>query len=498
MYYIGYDVGSSSVKGALVECDSGKVMAIVQQPDSEMGMIALKPGWAEQDPEQWWKNVCSVTHKLLFETKIDPAKISGIGIAYQMHGLVVVGADGLPLRKSIIWCDGRAVEIGNRALQDIGADQCSSTLLNSPGNFTASKLRWLKENEEELYEKIYKIMLPGDYVAYKFSGNYNTTIPGLSEGVFWDFKSHKLAHSLLDYYEISPHLLPNIADTFSLQGTVCAEASLASGLKKGTPILYRAGDQPNNALALNVMEPGEVAATGGTSGVVYAVTDSLSVKEYTRVNNFAHVNHSNENTRIGKLLCINGTGILYRWMLNSLDFTSYKEMNKAAANVTPGSEGLRIYPFGNGPERMLLNKNNGARIDGLNFNTHSRSHLCRASLEGIAFSFAYGMDIMRSDGVSPHNIKTGHDNLFRSELFAQMVSTLFGCTIEVYNTTGAVGAARACLLQQGEFETFKDQLNDHDFIRSYRPETSAAPLLETYEHWKKELNTTLKTLQNGI
>ncbi len=493
MYYIGYDIGSSSVKGALVECLSGKVIALVQQPKTEMGMISLKPGWAEQDPDIWWNIVCSVTHALLSKSGIDPANITGIGIAYQMHGLVVVGKNGLPLRNSIIWCDGRAVETGKKALEQLGAEKCSNQLLNAPGNFTASKLRWLAKNEKPLYNKIFKIMLPGDYIAYKFSGTINTTVAGLSEGVFWDFKSDEIANFLLDYYEIDQQLVPDVVDTFSVQARVCEEGAKASGLKKGTPILYRAGDQPNNALSLNVLDPGEVAATGGTSGVVYAVTDSLSVQEFTRVNNFAHVNHSKEKTRIGKLLCINGTGILYRWLRNTLDFASYEEMNKAAIDVVPGSDGLCIYPFGNGPERMLNNRDIGARIDSVNFNIHTKAHLCRAALEGIAFSFAYGMEIMRRDDVNPHTIKTGYDNLFRSELFAQMVATLFGSSIEVYKTTGAVGAARACTLHTGEFDTFSAQLSEQDFVKDYTPETSSSALMEKYAFWKEGLNTILKS-----
>ncbi|MEN8788744.1 MAG: FGGY family carbohydrate kinase, partial [Flavobacteriaceae bacterium] len=373
------------------------------------------------------------------------------------------------------------------------AEKCSSHLLNSPGNFTASKLRWLSENEELLYNSIDKIMLPGDYIAFKFSGTINTTIPGLSEGIFWDFKSNTLATFLLDYYQIDRDLLPRITDTFSVQATVCKEGSRASGLKKGTPILYRAGDQPNNALSLNVLDPGEVAATGGTSGVVYAVSDSMSTKEFKRINNFAHVNYSNNQTRIGKLLCINGTGILYRWLRDSMGFSTYEEMNTAALKITSGSNGLRIYPFGNGPERMLDNRDIGARIESLNFNFHNKSHLCRAALEGIAFSFAYGMEIMQRDGVNPHTIKTGYDNLFRSELFAQMAATLFGSSIEVYNTTGAVGAARACILHTGDFGTFRAQLSDQDFVKAFVPESQSPILLENYAHWKEGLNTILKS-----
>ncbi len=493
MYYIGYDIGSSSVKAALVEMQTGRPLETIHEPAEEMKIISLHKGWAEQDPHTWWHYVCRATKKLLKRNQIDPRDIKGIGIAYQMHGLVAVDYEGHILRNSIIWCDGRAVEIGQRALDDLGTDICRRRLLNSPGNFTASKLKWLRENEKQLYDKIYKVMLPGDFIAYKFSGNLNTTIPGLSEGVFWDFKSNETAFFLLDYYKIDGQLLPDIVDTFSLQGTVSKEGSEASGLKKGTPILYRAGDQPNNALSLNVLNPGEIATTAGTSGVVYAITDSLSVNEFAKVNNFAHVNHSKHQIRIGKLLCINGTGILYRWLLQSLDFSSYEEMNAAALTVAPGSEGLRIYPFGNGPERMLHNRNIGARIDFLNFNTHTKSHLCQAALEGIAFSFAYGMEIMSHDGITCHSIRTAHDNLFQSELFGQMVATLFGCKIEVYNTTGAIGAARACILHEGEFDTFSAQLNEHDYLKGYTPDSSSSTLMESYAHWKEGLTTNLKS-----
>jgi xylulokinase len=493
MYYIGYDIGSSSVKAALVEMHSGRPLEAIHEPSDEMKIISVHKGWAEQDPETWWHYVCKATKQLLQNNHIDPKDIKGIGIAYQMHGLVALDHKGQLLRNSIIWCDGRAVDFGHRALHDLGADQCSSRLLNAPGNFTASKLKWVRENEKQLYSKIYKVMLPGDYIAYKFSGTVSTTIPGLSEGIFWDFKSNAPASFLLDYYEIDRDLLPDIVDTFAVQAAVSEKGSEASGLKKGTPILYRAGDQPNNALSLNVLNPGEAAATGGTSGVVYAVSDSMSTKEFARVNNFAHVNHSKNQTRIGKLLCINGTGILYRWLSDTLNFTSYEEMNAAALKVTTGSDGLRIYPFGNGPERMLYNRDIGGRIESLNFNIHTRSHLCRAALEGIAYSFAYGMEIMRRDGVIAHTIKTGYDNLFRSELFAQMVATLFGSSIEIYNTTGAVGAARACILHTRDFDTFSAQLSDQDFVKAYVPESQSSSLLENYAHWKEGLNTILKS-----
>ena len=362
MYYIGFDLGSSSIKAALVEVATGKSIGVVQEPETEMGMLALKNGWAEQSPDEWWQHICSAIEKLKRKYAISKTQIKGIGISYQMHGLVLVDKEGKPLRKSIIWCDSRAVEIGNEAFKAIGEEKCAEHLLNSPANFTASKLKWVKENEPEIYSKAYKFMLPGDYIAYKFSNQINTTISGLSEGIFWDFKKDSIADFLLTYYGIDELLVPDIVDTFGLQSIVDDKGESESGLAAGTPIYYRAGDQSNNALSLNVFNPGEVAATGGTSGVVYAVTDNLSGKESTRVNNFAHVNYKKSVPRIGKLLNINGAGIQYRWLLNNLAVNSYEEMNNLASEISIGSDGVCMLPFGNGAERMLNNLDIGTRL----------------------------------------------------------------------------------------------------------------------------------------
>lgn len=487
-YYLGLDLGSSSIKAALVETETGKSIGVVQEPKQEMSMFAQKNGWAEQDPNNWWFYVCNAIKALKKKHNITSNQIKGIGISYQMHGLVLVDKKGEPLRKSIIWCDSRAVATGNRAFKEIGEEKCSTQLLNSPANFTASKLKWVQENEPEIYNKIYKFMLPGDYVAYKFSNTINTTISGLSEGIFWDFKNDTIANFLLDYYGIDASFVPDIVDTFAEQSKVDEKGAEESGLSVGTPIFYRAGDQPNNALSLNVFNPGEVAATGGTSGVVYAVTDSLSAKESARVNNFAHVNYNKgKAARIGKLLCINGAGIQYRWLLNNLAVDSYEEMNNLAANIPVGSDGVCLIPFGNGAERMLNNAEIGTRILNMNLNNHHKGHLCRAALEGIAFSFVYGMEIMTSDGISPNVIRAGNDNLFRSEIFANTVATLIAQEIEIYNTTGAIGAARAAKLHKGDFETFSKVIMDNDHVMTFKPFKDKKPYLEAYNNWKKEL-----------
>ncbi|TVZ14813.1 xylulokinase [Maribacter sp. MAR_2009_72] len=492
MYHLGLDIGSSSIKIALVETSTGKSIGVVTEPETEMSMQAVKNGWAEQSPEDWWGYVCSGIKRLCNEYHINATGITGIGISYQMHGLVLIDKDGVPLRKSIIWCDSRAVEIGEKAYEEIGPEVCDTHLLNSPANFTASKLKWVKENEPEAYAKIYKIMLPGDYIAYKFSGVVNTTVSGLSEGILWDFKNDAVAQLLLDHYGLEKELIPDIVDTFSVQSNVNEKGSMESGIKIGTPILYRAGDQPNNALTLNVFKPGEVAATGGTSGVVYAVTDNLSVKESSRVNNFAHVNYTpGQPARIGKLLCINGAGIQYRWLLNNLNVTSYDEMNTLANEVPIGSDGIALIPFGNGAERMLKNQDIGTRIVNLNLNNHGKGHLCRAALEGIAFSFVYGMEIMKSDGIKVNVMRAGNDNLFRSEIFSSTVATLIGYDIEIYNTTGAIGAARAANLHKGDFEAYGKAILENDYVMTFSPKMDKTRYEKAYAAWKNELELIL-------
>lgn len=492
MYYIGYDIGSSSVKVALVEAETGKKIVVLNEPQNEMEIVSLHPDWAEQDPEIWWQYISLGTKRAIKEANIDPAMITGIGISYQMHGLVIVDKNYNPLRNSIIWCDSRAVEIGNKAFAELGEERCATHLLNSPGNFTASKLKWVKENEPEIYKKIYKYMLPGDYIAYKLTGDVTTTKNGLSEGMLWDYKDNKVADWLLDYYGIDQSMTPTIVDNFTNQGVVNEKASKETGLPVGVSVVYRAGDQPNNALSLNVLDPGEVAATGGTSGVFYAVTDVLSEQKETRVNNFVHVNYEEKKPKIGKLLNINGAGIQYRWLRNNMGDETYESMNRKASKISIGSDGVVVIPFGNGAERMFNNKNIGTHFLNLNLNIHSNSHLFRASLEGIAFSFVYGMEILKGDNAEIKVIRAGNDNLFRSEIFSNTVATLIGHEIEIYNTTGAVGAARAVGLTDGDFKKFGSNISKNDHVMTFMPLKNKEPYMEAYKKWKKELELIVK------
>lgn len=487
MNFLGYDIGSSSVKASLINGETGQCIASDFFPKQEMAITAHRSGWAEQHPDLWWENLKLATQSVMAESKIDPASIGGIGISYQMHGLVLVDKENRVLRDSIIWCDSRAAEIGNRAFSDLGGQRCLESLLNSPGNFTASKLRWVKENEPELFRRVHQLMLPGDYIALRLTGQAATTISGLSEGIFWDFKKNELSESLLQYYGFSRDMIPEIFPVFAEQGRVTAAAAAELGLAPGTKVTYRAGDQPNNALSLNVLNPGEIATTAGTSGVVYGVSEEAKYDPLSRVNSFAHVNHTLEQNRLGVLLCINGTGILNSWMNKQVGNKtySYPQMNQLASSVPIGSEGLTILPFGNGAERILQNKNIGAQISGLSFNTHTQAHLFRASQEGIAFAFHFGMEIMKHMGIHPNVIRAGHANMFLSPLFRDTLAGITGATIELYNTDGSVGAARGAALGAGYYASFAEAFGNLKIVETIEPNLlNKAQYDEAYHNWK--------------
>ena len=489
MYLLGYDIGTSSVKASLVDVTTGQSVASAQYPDAEAPITANQPGWAEQEPEMWWEELKQAT-KRVFAIADVKNEICAIGISYQMHGLVCVDKEGKPLRPSIIWCDGRAVPYGNAAFEAIGGEKCLSHLLNSPGNFTAAKLAWVKENEPELFAKIHKIMLPGDYIAMKLSGGVmNTTVSGLSEGMFWDFKNNEVSKDVMNYFGFPQEIIADIVPTFAVQSKVCAAVAAELGLPEGCPIAYRGGDQPNNALSLNVMKPGEIAATGGTSGVVYGVLGEVNYDPKSRVNTFAHVNHNQPDTRLGVLLCINGTGILNAWMKRTVapEGISYPAMNDLAETAPVGAEGLSIIPFGNGAERVLQNQNPGASVHGINFNIHTKAHMLRAAQEGIAFSFAYGMEIMKGMGMDIKTIKAGHANLFLSPLFRRTLANVTDATIELYETDGSVGAAKGAGIGAGIYKDSDEAFATLKHFGTEKPEADTAAYKEAYKRWKAAL-----------
>ena len=488
-YLLGFDIGSSSVKATLLEIASGKTIASAFSPSLEMPMQSPQPGFAEQDPEMWWRELVNAMNKVHQQVSFTGDEVAAIGIAYQMHGLVCVDKDLKPLRPSIIWCDSRAVKIGDKAFDELGEKYCLKNFLNSPGNFTASKLRWVKKNEPDVYKNIYKIMLPGDYIAMKLTGEPATTISGLSEGIMWNFKKEKIAADLLKYYGINDELLSPLVPTFGEQGRLSSAAATELKLKAGIPVSYRAGDQPNNAFSLNVSQPGEVAATAGTSGVVYGIIDKPNYDPKSRVNTFVHVNHTKKDPRYGVLLCVNGTGILNSWLRkNFFSDSSYEQINKEASLAPAGSDELLIYPFGNGAERVLENKDLGAVMKVLQFNRHNRGHIARASQEGIVFALHYGVEVMKEMGMEIKTVRAGYANMFLSDVFSSVFVNSIGCELELYNTDGATGAARGAGIGAGVYKNATEAYSSMEKIKSYSPVKEEQEIYSSvYNKWKRQL-----------
>lgn len=491
MLLLGIDIGTSSVKVSVVDAVTQQSVASAQYPDEESPIIALKPGWAEQSPDMWWQQTQQALALCHATGTYNADDIAAVGIAYQMHGLVLVDKQQKVLRNSIIWCDSRAVEIGDKAFDAIGHEKCLSNLLNSPGNFTASKLAWVKENEPEIYAQIDKIMLPGDFIAMKLTGDITTSVSALSEGIFFDFKINQVSKDIVDYFGFDESLFPVINPVFSPHGYLLASVAEKLKLKAGIPVSYKSGDQPNNALSLNVLNPGEVAATAGTSGVIYGVSDQLAHDKQSRVNTFAHVNYTADENRLGVLLCINGTGSMYRWAKNSFGGSlSYPQMNNEAAKAPVGSDGLRVLPFGNGAERMLNNKQVGAHLHGIDLNLHTQAHLLRAVQEGIACSFRYGLDIMRENGMNPTIIRAGKNNLFLSDLFAQTFVNVTGVPVELYKNDGSVGAALGAGIGAGIFSSPEAAFEHMHPVQLIVP-TNTESIQTVYQEWKTLLNKQL-------
>jgi xylulokinase len=493
MYLLGYDIGSSSIKAALIDAETGKTAASASSPSKEMEIIAKKAGWAEQDPEMWWENLKSATNLIKKSAGSKVNDIKAIGISYQMHGLVCVDAAQKPLRPAIIWCDSRAVKLGEKAAGKIGIKKSLEHLLNLPGNFTAAKLAWVKQNEPSIYKKIYKIMLPGDYIAMKLTGGIATSYSGLSEGIFWDFKKGWISGMLLDAFGLDRNLLADAGPSFSVRGVVSQKAASELGINAGIKVSYRAGDQPNNALSLNVLEPGELAATAGTSGVVYGVSDRPSYDIKSRVNTFVHVNHTKDNPRYGTLMCLNGTGILNSWLRKNItDGLDYADINAIAAGVAPGADGVFIHPYGNGSERTLENKPSCAIISGLSLTTHTKAHLLRAGQEGIVFALNYGIEIMKEMGIKVKKVRAGHANMFLSPVFREVFAAVTGAEVELYDTDGSQGAARGAGIGAGIFKNNRDAFKGLNILSTTAPDKKLVKsYVGFYKEWKQILNNIL-------
>ncbi|WP_339655368.1 FGGY-family carbohydrate kinase, partial [uncultured Salegentibacter sp.] len=345
----------------------------------------------------------------------------------------------------------------------------------------------------ENFKKASIMMLPGDYIAAKLSETPQISTSGLSEAALWDFSKGKLATEVLDKMGLSEDFIPEIVPSFGDQATVSSAIANELGLDPDTKINYRAGDQPNNAFSLNALKPGDIATTAGTSAVMYAVSAENTFDPESRVNTFLHVNNTEKAKHNGVLLCINGSGILYQWLRKIIsvgreELIPYEKLNEEAAKVEPGSKGLRFYPFGNGVERIFSNKEVNSGIENLNYNIHQPAHLIRSACEGIVFAMNYGFEVMQSIGVEGKVVRAGKDNLFLSPVFREIFVNTTQTTLELYNTSGAEGAARGAAVGYGFYKEFDDAFTSLKCLERMEPDPKLSKQYqEIYQEWKQNI-----------
>lgn len=458
-YLLGLDIGSSFIKAALVDARTRQAVATAQSPAAELPILAPQPGWAEQEPRLWWEHCIAAVRQLESLSPGGLQRVIAVGIAYQMHGLVLLDAQLQPVRPAIIWCDSRAGQIGAEAERALGTAWCLEHLLNTPGNFTAVKLAWVRRYEPELFAQARHALLPGDYIAVQLTGEPATTDCGLSEMALWHATEGRLAHEVLDALALDAALLPPRVPVAGEQGKLTPQAAAQLGLPAGIPLAYRCGDQPNNALALGALDPGEAAATAGTSGVVFAVTDNPLADPRQRVNTFLHVNHSPQQPHYGVLLCLSGAACSYRWLRATLGLAqppSYSVLNALAEQTPPGADGLCFLPFGNGAERMFGGRSLSAALQQLDFNLHGAGHVARAVQEGVAFALAYGLQALRELGLEFRLLRAAAGNMFLSDTFTRALSAAAQVELELRRTDGATGAALGAGFGAGLYPSWND------------------------------------------
>lgn len=473
MAFLGIDVGTSSVKVSIVGED-GVILASATAPaSSERAINSPNPNWAEQNPEDWWEDAQQAILNLPLEARL---QVEAIGIAYQMHGLVLVDSQFQPVRPSIIWCDGRNIQESQILAESLGLDALENRLLNKPGTLTLAKLAWVAEHEPETLAKAHTFGLPGDFIAYKLTGEWSTTKSGYSEMVGWDFGASipfEEGFRKAGWKLPLPEARPNLEEGAPIQKVIAEKL----GLPPSARVTYRAGDQPNNAFGLGVLQQGETAISAGTSGVLYGIGDS-SPGLHEGINRFLHV-----NSQIGVLMCLNGVGSALAfarrtWFQNQ----SYEALSELASQANPENCPY-FFPFGNGAERILSERAFSGFTE-LDFNRHNLPELARSVFEGIAFAYRLGSEKMEKAGCLSKVVNGTESGLLKSSFFAQLLANELQVELILSEGDGSTAAARGAALG------IKKILPKPAPLKRYLPTSPANH--ERFSHWHKILEKFLQ------
>ncbi len=430
IFTLGIDVGTSGTR-ALVIDERGNVVASATEEHAAFSSPQI--GWAEQHPEDWWRACCLAVPRALQQSGLKPSDIACVGLSGQMHGAVMLGENGEVVRPALIWCDVRTERQCRELTDNIGAAQLIQATCNPAlVNFTLTKLMWVREHEPENWKRVRSIMLPKDYIRWRMTGELATDMSDASGTLLLDVAHRRWSRVMLEAAAIDERLLPGLFESPEVCGAINGEGASATGLRRGTPVVAGAGDQAAGAVGMGVVAPGMVSATIGTSGVVFAATDRPALEPGGRLHTFCHAIPG----RWHAMGVTQAAGLSLRWFrdqfgvgTNQSDRDPYELLTDEAAQVPPGCQGLLWAPYLMGERTPHLDPNARGALVGLTA-THTRAHVIRAILEGIAFSLRDTFTLFDEMKVDVKRVRLGGGGA-RSALWRQIQADVYGHEVEI-------------------------------------------------------------------
>jgi xylulokinase len=442
MHLLGVDVGTGGTR-ALVLDPNGSILA--SATEEHQPFASPRIGWAEQDPEDWWRACGIAVRNALAEAKVRPDQVACIGFSGQMHGAVMLDAADVVVRPALIWCDVRTEKQCHDLTRKIGAENLIRLTCNPAlPNFTLTKFLWVRENEPENWKRVRSVMLPKDYVRFRLTGERATDMADASGTLLLDVAHRRWSDEVLQAAQVEKSLLPRLFESSEICGKVSAAGAAATGLPPGTPVVAGAGDQAAGAVGMGIAAPGAVSATIGTSGVVFAATDRPALDPQGRLHTFCHAVPG----RWHVMGVTQAAGLSLRWFRDcfgtagpTIEPDPYERLTAEAADVPPGSEGLLWAPYLMGERTPHLDPNARAALIGLTA-SHRRGHVVRAILEGVAFSLRDSFTLLAEMQVPVRNIRLGGGGA-RSPLWRQIQADVYGREVEILEAEegAAYGAA---------------------------------------------------------
>jgi xylulokinase len=426
-YFLGIDIGTGGTR-ALVIDESGKVIS--SSAEEHRPFASPHIGWAEQDPADWWRACGLATRKVLTQSGICSEQIACVGFSGQMHGAVLLDSQGQVVRPALIWCDVRTQKQADELTATIGAERLRQLTCNPAlPNFTLTKCLWVRENEPENWGRVRSLMLPKDYVRYRLTGERATDLADASGTLLLDVAHRRWSQEILDFVQMDSALLPALYESPEICGRVSEAGAAATGLLSGTPVVAGAGDQAAGAIGIGVVSPGAVSATIGTSGVVLAATNLPALDPEGRVHSFCH-GLANRWLVMG---VTQAAGLSLRWFRDQFGAInghtdSYEDLTRMAAKVPAGSDGLLWAPYLMGERTPYLDATARGMLVGLTA-SHTRAHVVRAILEGVAFSLRDTFTIFDQIDVPVKSIRLGGGGA-RSALWRQIQADVYGHAVE--------------------------------------------------------------------